>query len=67
VMETVRPGVATEEQRAALREMLSRCDMPTRYRFPSIKLSRPTRKPLRGLWSSLRKILWPWKGRKEGK
>jgi len=36
-METVRPGVATEEQRAALREMLSRCDMPTRYRFPSIK------------------------------
>ena len=58
----VRPGVATEEQRASLRRMLERCDMSTGHQLRSTLSLKPRAKPLRGLWSSLRKALWPWKG-----
>lgn len=60
--EIVKPGEATEEQRAALREMLARCDRPTEHQLLSTLSSEPKAKPRRGWWSSLRKALWPWKG-----
>ena len=58
--ELVRPGTETPEQRAALREMLRRCDMPTGRSFPAIKCSRPTRPLPRGFLSSILKQVWTW-------
>ena len=56
----VRPGTATPAQRAALQEMLRRCDMPTGRSFPAIKCSRPTRPLPRGFLSSILKKFWNW-------
>ena len=56
----VRPGTETPEQRAALREMLRRCDRPTGRNFPAIKCSRPTRPLPRGFLSSVLKQVWTW-------
>ncbi len=49
--ELVRPGTETQEQRAALQEMLKRFDMPTGRSFPSIKCSRPRAKLLHPVMS----------------
>lgn len=64
----VRPGTETPEQRAALREMLRRCDMPTGHHILTIVSSRPTRRPLRGGgdgdelkgWQVMLKRIWLW-------
>ena len=62
--ESVMPGVATEAQRASLQRMIELCDRPTGHLLRSTLSLKPKDKPLRGFWSSLRKALWPWKGRK---
>lgn len=56
----VRPGSETQEQRAALQEMLRRCDRPTGRSFPAIRCSRPIRPLPRGFLSSVLKQVWTW-------
>lgn len=58
----VKPGVATEEQRAALRRMLEQCDKPTGYLIPTIKKSKPSKGILRKWWMRFRKKLLLLKG-----
>ena len=60
--EVVRPGTETQEQRAALQELLRRCDMPTGFQLQSTLSLKPRARPPRGFWSSLRRALWPWRG-----